>query len=134
MISTGTGSVIVLDLKGDPAYFHACKEAAKAAGRTFKWFTNKPSCSTYIFNPWRQKSLHSLSLSQLVGFICQSLNLFHGQDYGRSWYSMLTSILSRRTLKRNRPNNRQVKRQRKGKLKLDSLIPKDFPSLLTINL
>ena len=121
MITQNTGPLVILDMKGDPAYFHAVKSAAKAAGRTFKWFTNKPNHSTYVFNPWRQKSLRSLSLPQLVGLISQSLNLRHGQDYGRAWFSMLAYIQARRAVQKTDPS----KNQHQGKL--DRLIPSDYP-------
>lgn len=108
-------------MKGDPAYFHAVRCPAEAAGRTIKWFTNKPDHSTYVFNPWRQKSLHSLSLSQIVGLVSQSLNLRHGQDYGRAWYSMLSYIQTRRAVQRTNPAS-DTRRS-----KLDRLIPSDYP-------
>lgn len=121
MIAQNTGPLVILDMKGDPAYFHAVRSAAEAVARTFKWFTNKPDHSTYVFNPWRQKSLHSLSLSQIVGLISQSLNLRHGQDYGRAWYSMLSYIQTRRAIQKTNPANSS------HRSKLDRLIPSDYP-------
>jgi hypothetical protein len=121
MIAQNTGPLVIIDMKGDPAYFHAARHAAQTAGRTFKWFTNKPDHSTYVFNPWRQKSLRSLSLSQLVGLISQSLNLRHGQDYGRAWFSMLAYIQARRAIQRTGPSGNQRRN------KLDQLIPSDYP-------
>ena len=121
VIAQDQGPVVITDMKGDPAFFHAARTAAEKAGRTFKWFTNKPSHSTYVFNPWRQESLHSLSLHQIVGLISQSLNLRHGQDYGRAWYSMLAYIQARRAIEKTKP----IDPQRRGKL--DSYIPTDYP-------
>ncbi len=121
MIAQNTGPLVIIDMKGDPAYFHAVRSTAGAHGRTFKWFTNKPNHSTYVFNPWRQKSLHSLSLSQIVGLISQSLNLRHGQDYGRAWYSMLSYIQTRRAVQKTNPANPS------HRSKLDRLIPSDYP-------
>jgi hypothetical protein len=121
MIAQNQGPLVIIDMKGDPAFFHAVRTASEKFGRTFKWFTNKPDHSTYVFNPWRQKSLHSLSLHQLVGLVSQSLNLRHGQDYGRAWYSMLAYIQTRRAIEKTRP----VDSQHRGRL--DSLIPSDYP-------
>ena len=65
-------------------------------GRTFKWFTNKPFRSTYIFNPWDQRIVKQLTLSDVLGLFMQSLNLHHGDDYGRSWFALVARTMLRR--------------------------------------
>jgi hypothetical protein len=98
LIYQGNGPVVIFDAKGDPAFFHSVRQAAKRAGRTFKWFTNKPYRSTYIFNPWDQKLLSRLTLPDILGLITNSLNLHHGEDYGRAWFGMNARILLRRAI------------------------------------
>lgn len=96
LIHQGDGAVVIFDGKGDPALFHAVREATARTGRTLKWFTNKPHRSTYIFNPWNQKSLSHLTLADILGLFTQGLNVLHGEDYGRAWFSSAARALLRR--------------------------------------
>lgn len=87
LIRRGDGPVVVTDCKGDPAFFNTVRRETEKAGRKFKWFTNLPNRSTYVFNPFQQSYLDGLTLLQVVGLFIQSLNLHHGDDYGRAWFS-----------------------------------------------
>lgn len=98
LIRRGDGAVIILDGKGDDALFHTVRLEAERAGRTFKWFTNKPNRSTYLFNPFEERMLRRLTLSEIVGFVIQSLNLHHGEDYGRAWFSTAARMLLKRAV------------------------------------
>ena len=98
LIWRGDGPVIIFDGKGDPGLFNSVRAAARLSGRVFKWFTNKPYRSTYVFNPWDQKLLRRLTLPDILGFITQYLNLYHGDDYGRAWFSINARILLRRAI------------------------------------
>lgn len=82
-IRRGDGAVVVLDCKGDPLLFHTVRQEAEAAGRPFKWFTNLPDRSTYIFNPFDREIYDKLTMSDAVGLLVNSLNLAHGSEYGR---------------------------------------------------
>ncbi len=58
-------SVLILDLKGDPALFHGTRLAAQAAGLPFRWFTLESGRSSFAMNPFLQKNFKtSLSRSQ----------------------------------------------------------------------
>ena len=110
LIRRNDGAVVVLDNKGDPALFNTVRIEAERAGRTFKWFTNKPSRSTYVFNPFDSKVLRRLSLQEILGLVIQSLNLHHGDDYGRAWFSIAARTLLKHSLeeslgRRNRPGS-----------------------------
>ena len=98
LIRRDDGPVIIVDCKGDPAFFHTARIEAERAGRTFKWFTNKPHRSTYVFNPLDQPHLTGLSLPEMIGLITQSLNLHHGDDYGRAWFSIGSRVLLKAAL------------------------------------
>lgn len=87
------GPVMMLDLKGDNALFHTARIEAEAAGRKFKWFTNMPGRSTYVFNPWRQAYLEGMAIQEILGLFLLSLNLHHGDDYGRQYFSLSTRTL-----------------------------------------
>ena len=89
LIRKNDGPVILIDNKGDRGLFHTARLEAEKSGRKFKWFTNKPHQSTYIFNPCQQSYLHHLTLQEIVGLFIASLNLHHGDDYGRAYYSMI---------------------------------------------
>lgn len=45
------GSVVTVDCKVDMALFNTVRAEAERAGRKFKWFTNRPGHSAYVFNP-----------------------------------------------------------------------------------
>lgn len=99
LIRRNDGPVMVLDLKGDNALFHTARIEADAANRKFKWFTNKPGRSTYIFNPWRQAYLEGMAIQEILGLFLLSLNLHHGDDYGRGFFSLASRTLLQDCLK-----------------------------------
>jgi len=98
LIRRNDGPVIIVDAKGDPFLMNLARQEAKRAGRKFKWFTNKPGRSTFIFNPFLQKHLSRLSLEEIVGVLLQCFNLFHGTDYGRAWFTANSHALFRRAV------------------------------------
>jgi TraM recognition site of TraD and TraG len=103
IIRRNDGPVIVVDCKGDPAFFHTVRIEAEKAGRTFKWFTNKPYRSTYVFNPLDQAHIRQLTLPDTIGLVTQSLNLHHGDDYGRAWFSIGARVLLKAALLASAP-------------------------------
>lgn len=86
-------SVLVIDLKGDKALFEAAREEADAAGLPFKWFTNITGAPSFVFNPFAQSHVPSLTTNQLTEGIMQALALDYGEDYGRGFYSAMNDIL-----------------------------------------
>lgn len=98
LIRRRDGAVIILDCKGDPGMFETARQEAERAGATFKWFTNKPLHSTYIFNPVNQNQLTRLTMPQIVGQFMMSLNMHHGSDYGRAWFSLSSRMLFQEAL------------------------------------
>ena len=87
--------IIILDLKGDAALFHAVRREAKGwaerSGRdlkdVFQFFTPEPAKATYRFNPFVDFSSGERSLPQLAQLLLDSLGLSHGEGYGRSYYT-----------------------------------------------
>lgn len=104
LIRRNDGPVVVVDNKGDPAFFQTVRLEAERAGRRFKWFTNQPNHSTYVFNPFQQSYLDRLSLHQIVGLFIQSLNLHHGDDYGRAWFSSVARSLMKLAIASTMPD------------------------------
>ena len=86
LIRFADSPVIIVDLKGDMALFEAARDEAANAGLKFKHFTNELGKSSYTFNPITNVDHSSVSLNQ----VCETLwkpQPFHGEGYGRSYYS-----------------------------------------------
>lgn len=79
--------VIVLDLKGDMAFYQTTKSAALANGRTFRAFTVRQDRETQIFDTFQ--NLHTIGDSpvELGEVLIQCLSLFHGDEYGAGFYA-----------------------------------------------
>jgi len=89
-------SIVVIDLKGDPALFHGARIDAQKAGLPFRWFTNQTELATHVFNPFLQKHMTGVTPNQQAEILLDSLGLSHGDGYGRSYYSRVNRrILSR---------------------------------------
>ena len=81
--------MVILDLKGDPAFFQTVKHEVEAAhgSNNFRFFTpekNKLSC---LFDPFQSFQSESRSLVQLCQLLLDSLSLNHGEGYGRTYFS-----------------------------------------------
>ena len=98
LVARNDGPLVIFDNKGDIGLFNSVRHMAQMCGRQFKWFTNRPFRSTYVFNPWDHRLLKRLALTDILGLITQSLNLHHGSDYGRAWFSINARILLRRAI------------------------------------
>ncbi len=95
-------SVLIIDLKGDKALFEAAREEADAAGIPFKWFSNITGVPSFVFNPFAQSHVQSLTTNQLTEGIMQALSLDYGDDYGRGFYSAMNDLVLGGYLKRYR--------------------------------
>ncbi len=85
MLHRRDGAVVVIDCKWDPALFGTVKAIAEQEGRRFRWLTHAAVLSSsYVCNPFTQ--LAGCSPEELVGFLLQSLDLFQGVGYGRSFF------------------------------------------------
>ncbi len=97
--------MVVIDLKGDPALFHTVREETlkrrQAAGieedsdpkYAFRFFTPSPHQASYIFNPFDSMKSEARTDIQLCNLLLDSLNLNHGEGYGRSYYSRRSRAL-----------------------------------------
>jgi hypothetical protein len=110
------GAVIIIDCKGDLLLFNTVRQEAEKDGRRFKWFTNIPERSTYIFNPFNSEIYSKLTMQDAVGLLVNSLNLSHGSDYGRAWFSTASRVLLKRAYEKaysdpNAPKKRGPKKK-----------------------
>ncbi|MBI1826056.1 MAG: hypothetical protein HY287_02450 [Planctomycetes bacterium] len=97
LIDQGDCSVVILDLKGDPAMFGAAKAAVRRVNARnrrqgkpllpFRWFTNKAGRSTYAFNPFLQADMQSVTPHQRAEILLQSLGLEYGEGFGPAFFS-----------------------------------------------
>jgi len=93
-------SVVVIDLKGDPALFAGTREEARAAGLPFKWFTPELGRSTYVFNPLLRAHRRRLTLHQRTELLMSAFGLLYGRFYGRDYYSDTQAHLLFKALQR----------------------------------
>jgi hypothetical protein len=85
-------SILMIDLKGEPALFHGMREEAARAGIPFKWFTNVAERSSYVFNPFLQKHWRRFNSNQKVQIILSALSLDYGFDYGRAFFTAMNEM------------------------------------------
>lgn len=85
-------SILMIDLKGEPALFHGLREEASRAGMPFKWFTNVAERSSYVFNPFLQKHWRRFNSNQKVQIILSALSLDYGFDYGRAYFTAMNEM------------------------------------------
>lgn len=93
LIAGGKCSVLLIDLKGEPALFHGLREEAARAGLPFKWFTTTPDWTSYCFNPFLQKHWRKFTIGQRVQVTLTALSLDYGIDYGRAFFTAMNETV-----------------------------------------
>lgn len=79
--------ILILDLKGDPALFHTTRIEAERCHREFLYFSADARRATYRFNPFQSLYAEPRTPIEVCELLIQALNLFHGEQYGASYYS-----------------------------------------------
>jgi hypothetical protein len=79
--------VVIVDLKGDKTMFQTAKVEAEARGQKFRFFTLEPGKSSFHFNPFLAFKSGSLTLPQLVQSLLDACGLYHGDEYGKQYFS-----------------------------------------------
>lgn len=92
-------SVLVLDLKGEPALFHTARLEAEKAGIPFKFFTLTPGCASHVFNFFAQSHLGEVSRSHQAQELLQALGAEYGSEYGRGFFSSINEVVLLNTLR-----------------------------------
>jgi len=100
-------SVVILDLKGEEWLFHSMRDAARDAGRKFRWFTIVPDDASHVFNPFTQSHWAQLSPEQCAQVILQALSLDYGIGYGRGFFSAMNETVLLRILREYEINSFQ---------------------------
>lgn len=111
--------IVVLDLKGDPALFQALRREAeerrKAEGITdpedpryaFKYFSPEKGSSSFYFNPFQSLDSELRTDVQLTDLLIDCLGLFHGEGYGRSYFSRRSRLLLYKAI--HNPKGKRIK-------------------------
>lgn len=84
------GPLVVIDLKGERAFFQAVRDAAERAERPFQYFSNHAGRGTFAFNPVLDLRELGILIEQVAATIHAGLNLEHGTGYGQGYYSSIT--------------------------------------------
>ena len=100
------GPIVIGDLKGDDVLFHAIRLEAAKQGRKFYYYTNVRKFSTHLFNPLAQSSFDALSIPQVVQVVLNALNLWHGFEYGRGYFSAINRTILNRAMNDSVPGSR----------------------------
>lgn len=85
--SSRPASIVVLDLKGDPALFHGARDEAARAGIDFQYVTHEIGLSTCVFNPLLQSHLAEQGPARRAEILLDALALSFGEGYGKSYFS-----------------------------------------------
>lgn len=80
-------SILIIDLKGDPALFHNVHWECEQNGIGFKYFTTSYHDASYAFNPLDQSHLADVSPEQRIDMLTRALGLFYGHDYPEAYWS-----------------------------------------------
>ena len=77
--------IVILDMKGDAALFNTARIIAAANGHPFRFFSIDPGRPSHYFDPFQ--NLQPKAPIFLAELFLQALNLFHGEDYGASFFT-----------------------------------------------
>ncbi len=92
--------IVIFDLKGDLALFNTVRMIAAERGREFRQFSVRPGVRSDYFDPFQNLEDLRESPSDLGELLIQSLSLYHGDGYGRSYFSrqhrnLMVDVLTR---------------------------------------
>jgi hypothetical protein len=79
--------VVIFDLKGDRALFHAVRHAAEQSGRTFRYLSIRSTDDYDFFDPFQMFDWSHLSPMELADKFLRGLMLDYGITYGPSFYT-----------------------------------------------
>lgn len=99
--------IVILDMKGDAALFNSARKIAKDNNYPFRFFTLDSAKSSCVFDPFRE--LASRSPVEMCEVFIRALNLFHGEEYGASYFSRQHRHYLREALKKAREKKTPIK-------------------------
>ncbi|MCG3132490.1 MAG: hypothetical protein FLDDKLPJ_03340 [Phycisphaerae bacterium] len=99
--------LLIIDLKGDLAFFHTCRLEAERRGQRFHYFSLSQGHATAYFNPITNLGIGERPVVEWVELVINALSLFHGLSYGKGYYSKQHRDLLLTTIK-NAPRKPQT--------------------------
>lgn len=99
LLGATDGSILILDLKGDAAFFHTARAITGGFGVPFPFLTNVPGWASHVFNAFRQSHWPHLPTSAKTQMLLQAFDLDFGKDYGRAFFAALQEIVLRAYLR-----------------------------------
>lgn len=92
-------SIVILDQKGDMAFFESMRRTANACGIPFRWFTTKLRHSTFAMNPFLQPHFQrDLTRNQAAEMFAKAFGLDFGNQYGASYFRDMAVLVLRALL------------------------------------
>ena len=92
-------SILVVDLKGEPALFHTARLAARRAKIPFRYFSFLPDRTSHVFNFFSQSHIDEMSKGHLTQELLQAVGAEYGQAYRASFFSSINEVVLLNTLR-----------------------------------
>lgn len=121
-------SVVIIDMKGDAAFFNSVKAECESHGMEFKWFTSNLHNSTYVFNPLTQAHYGQLGPFDVSEIILEALGLRHEPVYGQSYFTRMNRQAINRLMTGAADRQRPIRSFRDLYYFASELPKKDMPS------
>ncbi len=83
----GKSPLVIIDLKGDRAFFNAMRQAATEQGRTFRYFSTHPGDDYHFFDPLQIFNLGVMTPLQLASEFVRAFSLDYGLTYGGLYFT-----------------------------------------------
>jgi len=90
--ATRHDAIVVIDLGGDKAMFHAARKRAQELGRAFRFLSLDPRRSMR-FDPFQSIAGEGHRIIRLCNLLLEAFSLDHGIVYGGSWFSQRNLLM-----------------------------------------
>jgi hypothetical protein len=85
--------VVILDLKGDQAFFNAVRNAALSAGQRFRYFSTRLGDDYHFFDPFQMFKMGHMLPIQLATTFVRAFSLDYGLIYGGLYFTQQNLIV-----------------------------------------
>lgn len=79
--------LVIIDLKGDRAFFNAIRDASREHGRTFRYLSTRAGDDYHFFDPLQIFRLGSVTPIQLASVFVRAFSLDYGLIYGGLYFT-----------------------------------------------
>ena len=95
----GDCSLLVIDLKGDDAFFHGLRH--ESAGLPFQWYRDQRGTTSFAFNPMLQSHLDYFDPAQKARTVMDAFGLRFGDSFGERYFADIQESVIRRVFERH---------------------------------